>query len=131
MTSIGKSLHVSWEELACKDGTAYPLPFRADGRVIELVHMFECIRAIWNKPLTINSAYRTLMYNQKVGGAKNSQHLLGKALDLQPPKDIPIELFHATIRHYAEPFGIKGLGRYKTFIHVDIRDSKELIEWVG
>lgn len=131
MSNIGKSLHVNWSELSCKDGTPYPIEFITNGRVIELIVMFERIRAIWNKEIKINSAYRTVSYNKRIGGASKSQHLLGKALDLQPPNGITVEIFHATIKHFADQFGIKGLGLYKTFVHCDIRDSKELIEWVG
>lgn len=32
-------------------------------------------------PLTINSGYRTLEHNINVGGAKNSQHMKGQAVD--------------------------------------------------
>lgn len=32
-------------------------------------------------PLTINSGYRTLEHNTKIGGARNSQHMKGQAVD--------------------------------------------------
>lgn len=127
---IGKSLHITWEELACKDEFHTPYPFH-DGREIELVVMFERIRAIWNKPLIINSAYRTEVYNVSVGGSPHSQHKLGKALDLQPPEGITIERFHKTLKEMHQVFGIRGLGKYATFCHCDIRDGDKLIEWVG
>lgn len=126
---IGKSLHITWNELACKDGTPYPIEFIKDGRVIELVVLFERIRAIWNKPININSAYRTASYNKKAKGSPNSQHLLGKALDLSPLFDISIDEFYNTVKSNVTKFGIRGLGKYPTFIHVDIRNSKELITW--
>lgn len=126
---IGKSLHITWDELACKDGTLYPSLFVLDGRMTELVVMFERIRAIWDSPIIINSAYRTESYNKFVGGAVNSQHLLGKALDLQPPADITVVDFYNTLKSQYKKLGIKGLGRYKTFCHVDIRDSIELVTW--
>lgn len=132
MSIIGKSLHVNWNELACKDGTPYPSVFVADGRIIELVVMFERIRQHFgSRSITINSAYRTAAYNKKVGGSFNSQHILGKALDLQPPNGLLVSQFYEELRTNAEWMGIRGLGKYSTFVHVDIRDSIELITWIG
>jgi uncharacterized protein YcbK (DUF882 family) len=128
---IGKSLHITWDELACRDGTAYPSSFKLDGRVIELVVMFERIRAIWDSSIIINSAYRTVAYNKSIGGASKSQHLEGKALDLQPPKGITVVDFYNTLKSNYKELGIRGLGKYSTFIHCDIRDSIELVTWRG
>lgn len=128
---IGRSLHIEWSELACKDGTPYPVEFVADGRLIELIVMFERIRQIWGRPIVINSAYRTVNWNKQVGGSPHSQHLLGKALDLQPPKDVTVEEFHSMLLIRHEELGIRGLGKYSAFCHCDIRDSKTLVEWAG
>lgn len=128
---IGKSLHITWNELACNNGISYPIEFISDGRVIELVVMFEKIRAIWNKPIIINSAYRTVDYNKSVGGSPHSQHLLGKALDMHPPEGVTIERFHKTLKEIHETLGIRGLGKYSTFVHCDIRESNTLVEWTG
>ena len=35
-------------------------------------------------PIIINSGYRNEAVNRKVGGVKNSQHLLGQAVDIRP-----------------------------------------------
>ena len=35
-------------------------------------------------PIIINSGYRNAEVNRKVGGVKNSQHLLGQAADIRP-----------------------------------------------
>ncbi len=126
---VGKSLHIDYEELRCKDGTPYPSGFICDGRIIELIVMFEKIRALHNKPIIINSAYRTPKYNKYVGGSPNSQHLLGKALDIQPPSGITVEHFYALLKLKHKELGIRGLGKYPTFIHCDIRNSDELVTW--
>ena len=75
----GPSEHLSWKELACKDGTPYPEKFKLDGRVFQLALVFEDIRSIWNKPIVIHSAYRSPEHNRKIGGARNSQHVEGRA----------------------------------------------------
>ena len=42
------------------------------------------IRTAWGKPINISSGYRSLKVNQKVGGAKNSDHLFAAAADIKP-----------------------------------------------
>jgi len=49
----------------------------------EIVEMLEKIRRHFGGSVTITSGYRTLTYNNKVGGAKNSAHLDGKAADFK------------------------------------------------
>ena len=50
----GPSKHITWEELACKDGTAYPEEFRTNDRVYILAEIFEDIRSLCgSKPIQI------------------------------------------------------------------------------
>lgn len=127
----GPSEHLSWRELACKDGTPYPEKFVEDGRVFKLAQMFEDIRRLWNKPIIVLSAYRTPEWNIKIGGARYSQHVQGRALDLRPPKGIRLPDFYHAIHDNANDFGIHGLGIYGTFVHVDIRPTNKLVTWSG
>ena len=64
-------------EFRCRDGS--------DAVMIDedLVVLLQCIREHFNKPVTITSGYRTAAHNTKVGGSKSSQHLLGRAADIQ------------------------------------------------
>jgi uncharacterized protein YcbK (DUF882 family) len=121
----GPSPHLSWAELGCKDGTPYPAEWR-DRRAIPLAVEFERIRAVVGEPITVLSAYRTPVYNRKVGGARASQHPEGRALDLKPPKGWTVDRFYAVIREIAgDPrSAINGLGKYPTFIHIDIRPPR-------
>lgn len=128
----GPSQHLSWAELACKDGTAYPAEWRAT-RAVELAAVFEAIRsACGHVPLTVLSAYRSPAHNRAVGGARRSQHVQGRALDLRPPAGWTVARFHARIRELlpAVP-ALKGIGVYRTFVHVDIRPSNRLVAWDG
>lgn len=131
LDSNGPSSHLTWKELACKNGVEYPRKFILDGRIFKLAAVFEDIRALYGKPITIHSAYRTPEYNKKIGGARNSQHVQGRALDLAPPKGISLEKFYNDIKANVEDFGIHGLGKYPTFVHVDIRPTDKLIVWFG
>ena len=124
------SEHLNWSELRCKDGTEYPVRWRSN-RAIRLSNLFEDIRAIYDKPIRILSAYRSPEHNRVIGGARFSQHVEGRALDLQPPRGVSIDKFYSDIRSRIEEFGIKGIGKYTTFVHVDFRPSDKLISWNG
>lgn len=127
----GPSEHLSWKELACKDGTPYPEEWKRS-RALILAGVFELIRQLsGNKPLTVLSAYRTPAHNAKVGGAKHSQHLEGRAIDLRPPAGMTVEQFYIIIRKLPNVSAIRGIGRYKTFVHVDVRPGSHLALWYG
>ena len=121
------SPHLTWEELGCRDGTPYPLDFREDGRLAVLCEEFEALRAVCG-PLLVNSAYRTAAYNRRVGGAPSSQHLAGRALDVVPVRCDLETLYRAAVER-ARAGRVRGIGRYRHFLHVDIRPSDVLVEW--
>jgi len=79
--------------------------------------------------LQVNSAVRCDRYNTAVGGAKNSYHLRGMALDLTPTAGCSVaQLFEAArvVRGDASPEHPQrtgAIGHYKTFIHQDVRDG--------
>lgn len=127
----GPSDHLSWRELACKDGTPYPNAYVVDERVFKLAKAFEDIRRIWDRPIIVVSAYRTSAWNRQVGGARNSQHLHGRALDLLPPRGVALREFYEVIRDEANLFKITGIGLYTTFVHIDTRPGTRLAVWRG
>ncbi len=43
------------------------------------------IREMWGKPLIVTSGWRPKSYNKAIGGAKNSLHCLGMAVDFADP----------------------------------------------
>jgi len=46
-------------------------------------NVLEKIRINFGKPLSINSGYRGPKLNKAIGGAKNSQHMTGQAVDIE------------------------------------------------
>ena len=106
-------------EFACKDGT--PVPTSLMGNVRELAEQLQVLRDELGAPLSILSGYRTKSHNDKVGGAKNSQHLLGKAADLTAKRLRPHQLA-AIIKKLIAEEKMKdgGIGIYPGFVHYDI-----------
>lgn len=109
------SKHFSRKEFACKDGCGF------DTVDAELITILEDLRVKFNRPVRINSSCRCAKDNARVGGAKNSQHLTGKAADITVDDISPMGVYSYLVGKYPERFGI---GRYKTFTHVDSRSNK-------
>ena len=115
------SEHFKVKEFAQKD-------FRCDKVIVdtELIDVLEDIRTHFNKPVIVNSGYRTPEYNTKIGGVKNSQHTKGTAADIKV-SSIPAREVQKYLKHkYPDKYGI---GSYSTFTHIDIRDKKA--RWRG
>lgn len=107
-------------EFRCKDDTD---PIFVDS---DLVDILQKVRDHFGKAVTITSAFRTASHNKKVGGAKYSQHLYGKAADIKVSG-----VAASVVADFAETLmpGTGGIGRYSTFTHVDVRKVKA--RWNG
>ena len=95
----------------------------------DLVEILQKIRDNFNKPLHIFSAYRCKKHNRTLGSGDKSQHVLGKAADIEIKGITPRE-----IAIFAESIGVKGIGLYETskdghFVHIDTRTKKAF--WYG
>lgn len=102
-------------EFRCKDGSdpVFVSP--------ELVTILQSVRTHFGKAVTINSAYRTPTYNEKVGGVNESQHCMGMAADITVKGVTPKK-----VAEYLETLlqNKGGIGVYDTFTHVDVRSKK-------
>lgn len=114
-------------EFACRDGSD---PVFIDSALVDLLQR---IRDHFGQPVTITSGYRTAEHNAKVGGSKSSQHLLGRAADIQVA-DTSVEDVAAYAESLMPAWG--GVGRYpvktgraKGWVHVDTRAAKS--RWTG
>nr|DAL33393.1 MAG TPA_asm: peptidase [Caudoviricetes sp.] len=109
-------------EFRCKDSSDEILVDEA------LVLLLQCIREHFGKAVTITSGYRTAAHNAAVGGSKSSQHLLGRAADIQVA-GISVEDVAAYAESLMPDWG--GVGRYPVkagratgWVHVDTRQNK-------
>lgn len=110
-------------EFNSKDGARMPASVIPNVR--ELAKNLQVIRDVIGCPLHINSAYRSPAHNKRIGGVKNSQHLLGKAADIVSRNHSPQQLY-AIIEDLINQGKVKegGLGLYNSFVHYDIRGVK-------
>jgi len=74
----------------------------------------------------VHSWCRCKGHNAKIGGARRSQHLLGKAADTVVPGTPPSEVHRYLTEKYQDRYGV---GQYHTFTHVDVRRGKA--RWAG
>ena len=116
--------HFRKEEFKCKCGGKYcnGYPVKVDENLIVLL---EAIRKeIGNKPINLNSGIRCNQHNKNVGGSPTSQHKLGKASDIRSSVGV------TKVWQVANKLNTKGgVGRYKTFTHVDVRGRKTRFDY--
>lgn len=110
-------------EFVCKDGSAVPEQYMMN--VLTLAENLQVLREELGEPVRINSAYRSPNYNKRIGGAKNSKHLLAQAADITVKGKTPKQLA-AIIERLISQRKMKqgGLGVYPGFVHYDVRGTK-------
>lgn len=113
------SQHFNRHEFACKCGCGQ------DTVDYELVKLLEHLRHWAGSPITITSGNRCKAHNERVGGSPNSQHLLGKAADIQVKGWSPEDIYKV-LEEWC-PYS-HGVGLYKGWVHVDVRDKKS--RWI-
>lgn len=65
--------------------------------------------------LRINSWYRSLEWNTKIQGERDSKHLWGMAVDV-----VPLDCGHQRFRDGLVKYDVGGIGIYKNFTHIDV-----------
>mgnify|MGYP003155548437 FL=1 len=105
--------YFSEEELRCKGTGELKM-------MEEFMDKLILLRETIKQPLVISSGYRSPIYNERIGGSKNSAHILGKAVDIVCSGEKAF-----TIVKLATVLGFTGIGvqqrgeHSKRFIHLD------------
>ena len=110
-------------------GAEYPAEF-IDTRLRPLCKALERLRAeLGGAKVTVISAYRPLPYNRAIGSEDTSQHVQGRAADIEV-EGHSAEHVHATALRLYEvgELEIGGLGIYDSFVHLDVRGGP-LARW--
>lgn len=118
--------HFTWGE-ATKNGARMPEQTEFDGIIIPAAQITSNIIKIakelgkirsqfGDRPITVTSWLRPPAINRAVGGVRNSQHLLGWAVDIQ------IEGYNPrTVANRLKDSWAGGLGDSEAFTHLDLR----------
>ena len=92
----------------------------------ELLVALDKIQDLWpGKKITINCGTRCKRHNAAVGGERNSQHLVGTAIDFSVAGILPSQVY----RTLDKQSWAHGLGKYRTFTHLDVRTSNFPARW--
>lgn len=105
-----------------------------------LLALLERIRRKFQRPVEITSGYRTEAHNEDIGGAEHSRHTFGMAADIrvlaEKRQDDAVHLGGgkwivdpSIVAEFAEQIRAGGVGRYKSFTHVDVQGANR--RWEG
>jgi len=86
----------------------------------KLLELLQTLRNRTGARITINSGNRCPAHNGAVGGAPNSQHLLGRAADIVVEGVSPSQV-GSMMEELMGAAG--GIGIYETFTHIDTRTN--------
>ncbi len=92
---------------------------RGTGKLLvneQALDRLQALRRALDRPMIVNSAYRSPEHNARVGGAKKSQHLSGAGFDISMANHDPEDFIAA-----AREAGFTGIGTYprSNFVHID------------
>ena len=121
--------HLTRGEIACKCRCGFGL--HDDDFYYNTALAFEQIRKMVCKytgkdtPIRITSGCRCKAHNDRIEGSKNSQHIKGRALDLECPTGVVFDDFKAMCEAVISDSG--GVGSYpkKNMIHIDLRGERK------
>lgn len=100
------------------------MPYNAevlDNLLLLITNVLQPLRDYVNRPIIINSGYRSFSLNAKVGGVINSQHLTGQAADFTI-KGLTIKQTMELVKKSGVPFD--QLIDEKTWIHISYNKTK-------
>lgn len=91
------------------------------GNLMELSAFLQYVRSAFQVPIKINSAFRSKMVNEHVGGVPTSNHLKGLAADIaytwpSATHDAILDFFHKCLVSGV----LTEVITYKTFVHIAI-----------
>lgn len=120
--SDGSTAHFNWSEFTDRvsgDFTGGKLSAAAaKENARRTMYKLEALRKkLGDRPITVNSGFRSIRHNAEIGGATDSMHLYGTAADLDVPG-----VTNRTVYQKAETCGFSGLETYTVdHQHVDSR----------
>lgn len=124
---IVEGVPLTWGEVT-KNCTRVPTSSEYVANAIKVARTWGPVREKFGSPISITSGYRPPAVNRAVGGARNSQHLYFRAIDMIPMNGDFRKLWDVL---KASQFSGLGdavfMGKNKGFFHADIRPGGRVI----
>ena len=89
-----------------------------------LALFLEDVRKLLDKPIHINSAYRSPLANEAVGGKKTSQHCRGTAADIKVKGMTPDQVVRAIVKSGLQYDQV--IREFDSWTHVSIPNGKDI-----
>jgi uncharacterized protein YcbK (DUF882 family) len=110
-------------EFQSKDGAE--MPQQVFENIVKLANQLQILRNHIGKPIIVNSGYRSPEHNANIGGVPDSEHLLGRASDIEV-KELSPRMLYGIIEELISNGDMLqgGLGLYDSFVHYDFRGKR-------
>ena len=122
LDKIPGSANFTWDE-AVRGGSRIPANAAISLNIVSIARALDEVRALLgNQPITITSWYRPPAVNRAVGGASQSTHLLGHAVDFQHATLSPRAVYDRLNPWWGSRGGLAWCDRPgRSFVHIDQR----------
>jgi len=109
------------------DTRRIPRTTTIQNEILAIAAELDKVRAAWGSGIIVNSWYRPPDVNREIGGATNSQHIYGRAVDIRPSNGslttLQSWLDNGMWSNRALGYGAACCG----FVHIDLRQGR--IRW--
>jgi len=122
LDKIPGSANFTWDE-AIRGGARIPANAAITLNIVSIARALDEVRALLgNQPITITSWYRPPAVNRAVGGASQSTHLFGHAVDFQHATLSPRAVYDRLNPWWGSRGGLAWCDRPgRSFVHIDQR----------
>ena len=82
--------------------------------------VLEPLRGILGKPIKITSWWRPVWLNKAIGGAPNSQHIVGEAADIVVPDFTPADVWRAAVQNGLQVRYDQIIHEFDRWVHISV-----------
>lgn len=89
--------------------------------LMRVAALLEQVRALFNKPIVVNSGYRSKIVNDYIGSKDTSQHRIGCAADINIHGKTPREVVEAIVKSDI-PYD-QVIQEFDSWVHISVPDT--------
>ncbi len=123
--------HFVWSEVLNGDLRRIPKDKSVVANVIKIATELETVRGWFqDRPVKVTSWFRPREINRAVGGASQSTHIQGHAVDISVPGLNPLEVERILLQRWSNRGGVgRGQARGRGFTHLDLRGYRAVWDY--